>query len=250
VSQVPSVEEIPQSTAGRNRFAELIGSRRSKMFGPAELVALFCSCFVLFLVLLSYLYFYLPGRSHYSSLLSDRDRTKTNLEKLKSIADTGQTTQATVQKIATSLDTFESNTLAREDSGRLALYVELNQMILKHNLRNTSGPTYTAVDPAGTKATPGKAVNSKWQSYYPGLAVMVTVEGPYENVRNFIQDIERSKQFLIINEVELQEATENNLPVSAEGSASGGKASLVSLQLGMATYFRRGTDGTVATGQE
>jgi len=249
VSQVTLPEETPRPTQ-RNRFTELVASRRASMFGFAEMAALLCSCFVLFLVLLSYLYFYLPARSRYNSLVADRERMEANLKKLKAIADTGQNTQATVQKIATSLDGFESHALARQDSGRLALYVELNEMILKHNLRNTSGPTYTAVDPAGTKATPGKAVNTKWQSYYPGLAVLVTVEGPYENVRRFIQALERSKQFLIINEVELQQATENNQPVSTEGPGSGGKVSFVSLQLGMATYFRRGTDGTAATSQE
>lgn len=245
MSEVNPTVEAPRTVSTKSRIGGLIASRRARMFGIAEGAALLCSCFVLFLVLLSYLYFYLPARSRHNSLIADLDRTKTNLTKLKSIASTGQDAKATVQKIAESLETFEGTELARSDSGQLALYGELNQIILKNNLRNTSGPTYTAVDPAGTKSTPGKAVNTKWQSYYPGLAVMVTVEGPYQNVRHFIQDIERSKQFLIINEVELQRATENNLPSSEEGA--GTKASLVSLQLGMATYFRRGTDGAGAT---
>jgi len=66
-------------------------------------------------------------------------------------------------------------------------------------------------------------------------------------VRRFIRDVERSKQFVVINEVELQRASQNNAPVSAEQSGGGGAAtagsgtrgSLVSLQLNMATYFQR-----------
>ena len=46
---------------------------------------------------------------------------------------------------------------------------------------------------------------------------MVTVEGAYENIRRFIRDVERSKQFVVINQVELQRAQQDNAPVSAEG---------------------------------
>src|SRR6185369_11642735 len=131
------------------------------------------------------------------------------------------------------------------DQGRLDLYDELNQLILKNGVRNTSGPTYTTLDPAGTKSTSGKTVVTKWQSFYPGIAVMVTVEGEYQNVRHFIRDVERSKQFVVINEVELQRASQNNsAPASTEegggaGAGSGTRASLVTLQLNMATYFHR-----------
>ena len=71
---------------------------------------------------------------------------------------------------------------------------------------------------------------------------MVTVEGEYQNVRRFIRDVERSRQFVVINEVELQRATQNNAPASAEeggGPGSGTRGSPVTLQLSMATYFQR-----------
>ena len=131
------------------------------------------------------------------------------------------------------------------DQGRLDLYDELNQLIIKNGVRNTSGPTYTTLDASGTKATSGKTVVTKWQSFYPGIAVMVTVEGEYQNVRHFIRDVERSKQFVVINEVELQRASQNNsAPAATEeggggGAGSGTRASLVTLQLNMATYFQR-----------
>ena len=135
------------------------------------------------------------------------------------------------------------------DQGRLDLYEELNQLILKNGVRNTSGPTYTTLDPSGTKSISGKTVVTKWQSFYPGIAVMVTVEGEYQNVRHFIRDVERSKQFVVINEVELQRASQNNAPASLEegggGAGSGTRASLVTLQLNMATYFQRpGAEGS------
>jgi Type II secretion system (T2SS), protein M subtype b len=220
------------------RMSEFLESRRGKMFGLVEVVALIGSCFVLVLVLLSYLYFLVPARSRVASLNADRKQTLTNLETLGGVVGKEQDTKQNVDRVAASLNSFETGYLMRADQGRLDLYEELNQLIVKNGVRNTSGPTYTPLDPTGTKSTSGKTAATKWQSFYPGIAVTVTVEGEYQNVRHFIRDVERSKQFVVINEVELQRATQNNAPASAEGG-SGTRGSLVTLQLNMATYFQR-----------
>lgn len=239
------MKEEPMATSrlGKIKLNDRVGgfmnARRSKMFGIAEIVALLGSCVVLLLVLFSYVYFLVPARLRLRTANEDRSRLESNLKKLGGIVAEGKTTKQQVDQIATSLERFENVGLVRTDEGRKELYGELNQLILKNGLRNTSGPTYTPLDPVGTKVTPGKSVTTKWQSVYPGIGVLVTVEGPYQNVRHFIQDIERSKQFVIINQVELQKA-ENSASVSAapEGG-SGTRGSLVSLQLNMSTYFQR-----------
>lgn len=231
----------------QQRFSEFIASRRGKMFGIAEVVALAGSCFVLALVLLSYLYFLVPARSRVATANTDLNQLQANLQTLNGVVNKDTDTKQNVDRIAASLNKFETENLLRPDQGRMDLYAELNELIVKNGLKNTSGPTYTPLDPAGTKSTAGKSVTTKWQSFYPGIAVMVTVEGQYENVRRFIRDVERSKQFVVINEVEIQRATQNNAPASVEeggsgsnsGAGSGSRASLVSLQLNMATYFQR-----------
>ena len=226
------------------RMNEFLASRRGKMFGIAEVIALVGSCFVLTLVLLSYLYFLVPARSKVASLKNDRQQTLTNLDTLDKLVGKETNSKDAVDRIAASLNDFENKHLPRVDQGRMDLYEELNQLIIKNNLRNTSGPTYTTLDPTGTKSTSGKTVVTKWQSFYPGIAVTVTVEGEYQNVRHFIRDVERSKQFVVINEVELQRASQNKqaaapVPEAADGAGSGTRASLVTLQLSMATYFQR-----------
>ncbi len=238
------MEAQSKSTRGFSvRMSEFFDSRRGKMFGIAEVIALVGSCGVLTLVLLSYLYFLVPARSKVTSLQNDRQQTLTNLETLDKLVGKETNSKETVDRIAVSLDQFQSRHLLRVDQGRLDLYEELNQLILKNGVRNTSGPTYTTLDPTGTKSTSGKTVVTKWQSFYPGIAVTVTVEGEYQNVRHFIRDVERSKQFVVINEVELQRASQNNqaAPVEegATGAGSGTRASLVTLQLSMSTYFQR-----------
>ena len=234
--------ELKTEPGRRSSVSEFFSSRRGKMFGVVEIVALTGSCFVLALVLSSYLYFLAPARSRITSLNADRKQLETNLQTLDGVVHKEQNTKDNVDRVAASLEKFENAFLMRQDAGRLALYEELNRLIVKNGLRNTSGPTYTPLDPAGTKSASGKTVSTKWQSFYPGIAVMVTVEGQYQDVRRFIRDVERSKQFVVINEVELQRATQNNAPASAaaeEGGGSGTRGSLVSLQLNMATYFQR-----------
>jgi Tfp pilus assembly protein PilO len=240
------VQTEPRRSGYSQRVSEFLASRRGKMFGIAEVVGLAGSCFVLVLVLLSYIYFLLPARTRLASLNADLKQTQTNLQTLDTVFQKDQTTQQTVDRAAASLNKFETEHLLRVDQGRMDLYDELNQLIVKNNVRNTSGPTYTPLEPAGTKSNSGKTVVTKWQSFYPGIAVMVTVEGEYQNVRHFIRDVERSKQFVVINEVELQRASQNNAPVTAEeggpgaaGAGSGTRGSLVTLQLNMATYFQR-----------
>ena len=245
----------------RARMGGFLESRRGKMFGIAEVAALAGSLLILTLVLLSYLYFFVPARSRVTSLTAERNQLQTNLQTLQGVIGKEDTTQQSVQQITTSLDKFETDFLPREAQGRMDLYEELNQLIVKNGVRNTSGPTYTTLDPEGTKSAGGRTMVTKWQSYYPGIAVVVTVEGQYENVRRFIRDVEKSRQFVVINEVELQRARDTNAPVSAESDATddsqpaapasgGSRGSLVSLQLSMATYFQRASAETAPAGQD
>ncbi len=240
MSEVTTTPERPKKSEVSRRVQGFLSSRRSGMFGVAEIAALSGSCLILLLVLFSYVYFMIPARSRAISLLDDRARLQTNLKKSQQILHDEQTTQETVRQITDSLYNFENVSLQRQEAGRMELYDQLNELIVKNGLRNTSGPTYTPLEPAGSKTVPGRSTSAKWQTEYPGIAVAVTVEGSYQNLRQFIRDIERSKQFVVINEVELQRATQNDSgAVAADESGSGTRGSLVSLQLSMATYFQR-----------
>lgn len=229
------------TTGFRSRIDTYVASRRAGMFGVAEIAALAGSCLILALVLFSYLYFMIPARSRITSLTAERAQLQTNIQKTEQIFNEEEDTQKKVQRITGSLNDFETAGLQRPEQGRMELYDQLNQLMVKNGLRNTSGPTYAPLDPTGAKQAPGKSTNTKWQTAYPGIAVAVTVEGQYQNIRHFIKDIERSRQFVIINEVELQRATQSDgvaTPATPE-SGTGTRGSLVSLQLSMATYFQR-----------
>jgi Tfp pilus assembly protein PilO len=228
----------------RARFQRFKPSRQSGVLGPAEIVGLGVSLLILVLVIISYLYFLVPARSRLDGLQSERSRLQGQLRSSADVVRQGQSTEATVQTITQSLDGFENNKLLGANSGRMGLYDTLNQLIRKNGLRNTSGPTYTPLEPIGSKtgSAGSRSASTKWQSIYPGIAISVTVEGPYQNLRRFVRDIEISRQFVIVNSVELERSSEtNSSPLSETGAAVGAKSSLVSLRLEMATYFQRGS---------
>lgn len=234
-------KEATPRVSYKQQVTTFLESRRGKMFGLMEVAALAGSCFVLLLVLLSYLYFLVPTRSRVSALNEDKTRLQANLQTLQGVVVKERNTKDQVERITSSLTDFEANYLPRIDQGRFEFYDEFNQLIVKNGLRNTSGPTYTPLDPTGSKPAGGRTTTTKWQSFYPGIAVLVTVEGQYDNLRRFIRDVERSKQFVIINQVELQRANENEAAAPVEGgdAPSGTRGTNVSLVLNLATYFQR-----------
>src|SRR5829696_8817888 len=128
------IESRPDRTY-QERFSEFLTSRRGKMFGLVEVVALAGSCFVLALVLLSYLYFLVPARSRVTNANGDLKQLQANLHTLNGVVNKDTDTKQTVDKISASLNKFETESLVRQDQGRLDLYEELNQLILKNGLK-------------------------------------------------------------------------------------------------------------------
>ena len=226
----------------RARISNLSFVREQRMFGPAEIVAVAGSLLILLLVVVSYLYFLMPANSRLEALQSERSRLQTQLRSSQEFVQQGETTEAAVQKITQSLDDFENQQLLGAERGRMGLYDGLNVLIRKNGLRNTSGPTYTQLEAAGSKQAAGgtQSTSTKWQSIYPGIAISVTVEGQYQNLRRFVRDLETNRQFIIINSVELERSTETNSQPPVEGEAPGAaRGTLVSLRLEMSTYFQR-----------
>jgi Tfp pilus assembly protein PilO len=204
---------------------------------------------MLLAVVVGYLYLLAPARTRVTSLMLDRDRLQKELRISQDDFHRGQNTKETVQRITGTLQHFEDAGLIDQGDGRLLLYEELNRLVHSNGLRNTSGPTYTGLEPLGSKdkekagAAAANSAATKWQSVYPGIAVSVTVEGQYQNIRHFVRDVESSKGFIIINAVELERATESNQQVAVEASGPKAGNALVSLRLDLATYFQRDTKG-------
>jgi hypothetical protein len=244
------------------RLAQLRRAPGLNALGLPELLGLAGAVLIALITIFAYFYSYVPAQSRLRSAELERERLQAQLRASQTNFEQTETTSEAVNKIDASLRDFESNWLAVSSQGRMTLYSELNNLIRTNGVRNTSGPTYTALEPLGSKpqvqatASADKQTTAKWQSIYPGIAVSVTVEGPYQNVRHFVRDLETSRQFLIINAVELESMTQTGAsqdfsmptvptprpgrPGAAPAAAPpGGRGTLVSLRLDMATYFQR-----------
>jgi Type II secretion system (T2SS), protein M subtype b len=238
------------------------------VIGLPELIGLAGAALLALITIFAYFFFYLPAHSRLASAQLERDRLQTQLRLSEALLKENTTTSESVDQRIASVKDFEGNWLAVSGPGRLSLYAELNNLIRSNGLRNTAGPSYSPLEPVGSKsqvqptASAEKQSNAKWQTIYPGIAVSVTVEGPYQSVRHFVRDIETSRHFLIINAVELEGVTQSGVdqaleapippartqaqPLRAGRTAPPivtppviGRGALVSLRLDLATYFQR-----------
>ncbi|MDX6613753.1 MAG: Type secretion system protein subtype b [Blastocatellia bacterium] len=235
----------------RVRLAQIKESRQRKVLGVAEIAGLAGATLMLVLALVSYFYFLAPARVRLDALQQERAGLQKQLRTAQEGYQHSTDTKTTVDTINTSLEDFERAHLVARGTGRMALYAELNQLIRNNGLRNTAGPTYSMLAPVGTKqagTSSTKQGNARWQSVFPGIGVSVTVEGSYQNLRHFLRDIETSRQFLIVNAVELESTTESNAAPPSEGEPrAGARKGIVSLRLDMATYFQRGATESSGT---
>jgi Tfp pilus assembly protein PilO len=253
----------------RDRIVKLRTSRQRSALGIAEVAGLAASALIAAAVVIAYFSFLVPARIRLERTQNERLQLQERIRAKTEGVKAGTDKESSLRQISESLTEFESNSLDMHTQGRLDLVTTLNDLFRENNVKNTSGPTFVGLEPLGEngKLAAGSVTrsgNAKWQSFYPGIGVSVTLEGQYPNLRHFIRDIEANKQFLIINSVQLENATgaHASLPPTVpatRGSAQpvgappegelpspDSKTSLVSLQLDMVKYFRREVADTAA----
>ncbi len=222
---------------------------KTGMIGIPEIVGLILSGLLIFLATLSYFYFLMPANARLKRAKDEKITLDKSIENLKKSVNDKESTAIQIAARQNSIINFERNALRQQKLGQMSLYEELNQAIHRNALRNTDGPTYTALDPLdpnAPKTQANKGGIARFQSLFPGVSVSVTVEGSYINLRRFIRDVEASGQFVIINAVQLegQEKSGNETASNPDDrmdnpNAPSQKKSSVSLRLDMAVYFQR-----------
>jgi hypothetical protein len=145
-----------------------------------------------------------------------------------------------------SLETFKTGHLKPFSTGRIDLIKEINALAKKHTVTLTSGIDMGASigesSAEGDKAT-GKAdkkssstrkKSDEILNAFPSVTFRFTVFGQYPQVRAFINDLEREKQFLVIDSINLtnQEARTTSRRSHGEGVAG------IMLTIDMSAYFQ------------
>lgn len=194
------VEVVPN-----NRPRKVYGG----MWGPMEIAAFAVSLIILLGVFGLYLFFVAPSSRKLEETKAERDRLEQELVSARSKYGDITSTETQVSKLVTSISDFESTYLPVAANGQTALYQRLNGLIAAYSLTNTNGPNYAPLAMNEGQNQNGdqneqERGRSKFKSIFPGVYVTMTVEGSYQNLRRFINDIETSNEFVIISSVELE----------------------------------------------
>lgn len=261
------------------------------MWGTMEIAVAGLGIFAILGALAIYFFYALPASRELERNRSTRDRLEAELisarDKYGDITDT----RTRVTELISSVDNFESQYLPVASVGRIALYQRINALIAAYGLVNTSGPDYAPLDIAdqgNNDQTDEERGRAKFRSIYPGAYITMTLEGPYQNLRRFIRDVETGREFVIISSIQLEpsDSQPKSRPNGQQGetTASGDQAipgfqqfpgarnpsqripqqvfdqpampkgrtrgEVVSLRLEMAAYFRRSNEAPQAEAQK
>ena len=142
-----------------------------------------------------------------------------------------------------SLETFRGSNLKPFSSGRITLIKEINALAKKNSVTLTSGIDMGAdlgeSEIASDKDTENQVTKRKKTddlvNTFPSVGFRFTVFGQYANVRNFISELEREKQFVVIDSVNL---TNQEARTSSRRARGGEGASGIMLTIEMSAYFQ------------
>lgn len=154
--------------------------------------------------------------------------------------------RANAEGILSSLTRFEDY-LRNSQTGKAALIDEFDALAKKHKIMTGDfGFKPVEAEPlVDAQGQPIKeAVRSERINVYPALGVDTQVIGDYPNLRRFLADLEKSRQFLIVNAVAFQ--GEADKVKAATAAAKGRMPQLddpnsipVTLKIEMETYFQK-----------
>lgn len=250
------------------------------MWGPVEIGVAGAGMLAVLGAILLYVFFVVPSNRELEASRARRDRLEAELTSAKEKFGNISNVEHKVTELIASVNSFEDQYLPVPTTGRTALYQRLNGLIAGYGLVPSSGPDYApleildATKPGEEEDRSGK---SKFRTFFPGVYVSMTVEGPYPNLRRFIRDLETGSEFVVVSAVELepsdsQEKQEDQINATQTGGIETGfdvptgrpavsnptmgmpaqpqaplpnsargktHGAIVSLRIEMAAYFRR-----------
>jgi hypothetical protein len=190
-----------------------------------------------------------PLRNQVAELQTRQQNLLTQLGKVSVEQRRAAEQSANAEKILDSLTKFEES-LKADGSGMTQILNEIDGLCTSHKILS-GGSTYNFIEPVLPKDENDNVirVNREKIDFYPVFGIDTTVTGDYRNLRRFIFDLERSKQFLVIKSVQFQGEGDrygrtngnpgNPNPQQQKIQLSSPEAIPVSLKIEMDTYFQK-----------
>lgn len=177
------------------------------MWGPAEIATVGVAMLAMLTAILVWVFLVIPSNKELEQNRAERDRLEQELLAAKAKYGDITNTETHAAKLMTSVGDFELNYLPAVSTGRNALYQRLNGLIGAYGLINTNGPDYTPLETLDSNIanqSEEERGRAKYRSLFPGVYVTTTVEGPYQNIRRFIREVETGSDFVVISAVEIE----------------------------------------------
>lgn len=177
------------------------------MWGPVEIGILGAGMLSILAALALYFFFVAPSTRELEAGRARVERLEAELGSARSKFGNIANDENRVARLISSVNDFESSYLPVPNVGRTGLYQRINGLIAAYGLVNSSGPDYAPLEiidrsgPGASEDTSGKA---KFRSFFPGVYVTMTVEGPYTNLRRFLREIETGNEFIVVSSVQLE----------------------------------------------
>jgi hypothetical protein len=205
---------------------------------PGEVVAA-ALALIFFIVVVVYYFTSLgPAQSRLSRLEKELAKAKGEITLGGAPKEQGPSGAAAVKDALDSLQTFKSEYLKPLSSGRISLINQINALAKKNGVTLMSG-----IDMPLDKATQSEEQKSNRRkkaedffNVFPRMDMHFTVVGQYANLRSFISELERDKQFMIIKSINII-SQEENAGGRRGGRAEGG-ASGLTLTIEAGAYFQ------------
>jgi hypothetical protein len=227
-------------------LTETLGGLRSAI-GRARLSVVeivFLTAALLFAGFVAFFYFskVQPLSSEVARLAQNEGDLRARIDKMDADERKRRDQAANAEKILESLQRFDAY-LKPDERGMTQIINEVDQLGQTHKvlIGDASYRVEEADQPVDETGNP-KASREKKPKIYPNLGIDTTVIGDYPNLRRFLSDLERSKQFLIINSLTFQGGDDKITRQLAKGGKqlqlSAPEAIPVSLKIELDTFFQ------------
>lgn len=222
---------------------DLLGRARLNLI---EIVALILALIFVGTVLFYYFSKVQPLSSQLSALQSREAEIRKQLDKSNSDERKRNEQSANAETILASLKNFDVY-LKQDERGMTEIINEIDALGKKYGVL-TGDSSYRVAEAEPLQEETGQPGQPKKRDdedvkIYPALGIDTNIIGEYPNLRRFMADLERSKQFLIINAVNFQgESDAVRRAAQKSGSQklqlSSPDAIPVNLKIEMDTYFQ------------
>jgi hypothetical protein len=210
---------------------------------PAEMIAAGIGLGLIVLVILYYFLSLAPVDERLKSVEKDAAEQSNIIKPTSTPASkTGPSQKEQIQEAKNSLSEFEGSSLKPMEQGRIDLINEINQLAKADKLRLGSGiemhATYRAAGLSDSEAQGSKKKkDSDSLDVFPRVQFHFVVRGEYPDLRKFLRDLESSKQYVVVDSVNLSNS-EQKQGRGSKAAAQMAPVSGLSLTVAMDSYFR------------